>query len=75
MKSHFDKKSVECNFQPGDSLLVFLPVQGSAMQAKFGGPYEIERKRSETDYICVYSRSQKENTSLACEYAKALLQK
>lgn len=31
--------------------MVFLPVHGSAMHATFGGPYEIERKRSETDYI------------------------
>lgn len=31
IKSHFDKRSVKRNFQPGDSVLVFLPVQGSTM--------------------------------------------
>ncbi len=39
MKAHFDKKSVKRNFQPGELVLVLLPVQGSAMQAKFDGPY------------------------------------
>lgn len=51
MKIHFDKKSVKRNFQPGDSVLVLLPVKGSEMQAKFDGPYEIESQISETDYV------------------------
>lgn len=32
-------------------VLVLLPVLGSALQAKFYGPYEIESKLSETDYV------------------------
>lgn len=32
-------------------MLVFLPVQGSTLQAKFGGPYEVESQLSETDYV------------------------
>jgi hypothetical protein len=32
-------------------VLVLLPVQGSALTAKFSGPYVVERKLSETDYI------------------------
>ncbi len=51
MKAHFDKKSVKRNFQPGELVLVLLPVQGKAMQAKFDGAYEIESQLSETDYI------------------------
>ncbi len=51
MKAHFDKKSVKRNFQPGELVLVLLPVQGSAMQAKCDGPFEMESQLSETNYI------------------------
>lgn len=51
MKRQFDKKSVQRNLQVGDSVLVLLPVPGAALQAKFSGPYVIEKKLSETDYV------------------------
>lgn len=51
MKTHFDRKSVARMFQSGDRVLVFLPVVGSPLRAKFSGPYVIERKLSETDYV------------------------
>lgn len=51
MKTRFDKKSVARTFQPGDRVLVLLPVVGSALQAKFSGPYVVDRKVSETDYV------------------------
>ena len=51
MKANFDKSAIERSFKPGDSVLVFLPIPGSALQAKFTGPYVIEKKLSETDYV------------------------
>lgn len=51
MKTQFDRKSVARSFQPDDSVLIFLPVQGSALQAKYSGPYLIEKKLSDTDYV------------------------
>uniref|UniRef100_A0A8C1S4H7 Integrase catalytic domain-containing protein n=1 Tax=Cyprinus carpio TaxID=7962 RepID=A0A8C1S4H7_CYPCA len=51
MKAHYDKQSVVRNFQPGEKVLVLLPVPGSALQAKFPGPYVVERKLGETDYV------------------------
>ncbi|XDV48358.1 hypothetical protein PO909_017780 [Leuciscus waleckii] len=51
MKRWFDKKAVERQFNAGDKVLVLLPVPGSALTAKFSGPYDVERKFSETDYI------------------------
>lgn len=51
MKSCFDKKSVVRSFQPGDRVLVLLPLVGSGLQAKFSGPYVVDRKISETDYV------------------------
>uniref|UniRef100_A0A3B3Q649 Gypsy retrotransposon integrase-like protein 1 n=1 Tax=Paramormyrops kingsleyae TaxID=1676925 RepID=A0A3B3Q649_9TELE len=51
MKSRFDQKSVQRAFKPGDQVLVLLPLPGSALQAKFSGPYAIGSKLSETDYV------------------------
>lgn len=51
MKNHYDIKTVVQSFQPGDNVLVLLPVQGSALSARFTGPYEVVRKLSETDNV------------------------
>ncbi len=51
MKTRFDKKAVARSFNKGDMVLVLLPVPGSALRAKFSGPYVIDAKFSETDYV------------------------
>lgn len=51
MKSTYDKHSVARSFQPGDKVLVLLPVPGSSLSARFFGPYVVERRMSETDYM------------------------
>ncbi len=51
MKQHFDKAAVSRSFSEGDNVLVLLPVPGSALSARFAGPYEVLGKRGETDYI------------------------
>lgn len=43
-------KSVAHSFQPGDSVLVLLPVHNSHMHAWFAGPYKTEKKLSDTNY-------------------------
>lgn len=49
MKEHFDKRATARSFEKGDQVL--LPLLGSVLQAKFSGPYVVERKLSDTDYI------------------------
>lgn len=49
MKTHFYKKSVYLSFQEGDLVLVFLPLPGSPLHAKFSGPYTIKQKISDTE--------------------------
>ncbi len=44
MKTPFDKKSVYRSFLEGDLVLVFLPLPGSPLQAKFSGPYTIKHR-------------------------------
>lgn len=51
MKRRFDKKSESREFQHGDKVLVLLPLPGSSLQSKFSGPYVVERKISDTDYV------------------------
>lgn len=52
-KKWYDRKAVKRHFQPGDKVLVLLPVPGSALSACFAGPYVIVRKVFKTD--CVIS--------------------
>ncbi len=60
MKCHFDHKSVQRCFKEGDQVLVLLPIVGSALSARFSGPYEVLRKLSNTDYvICTPDRKRK----------------
>ena len=51
MKTWYDKKAKVRNFSPGDKVLVFLPVMGHPLRARYFGPYVIEKKVNDTDYI------------------------
>ena len=39
------------SLQPGDLVLVLLPILGTSMSARFSGPYTIDRRLSATDYV------------------------
>lgn len=51
MKRRYDANALSRCFQPGDKVLVLLPVPGSALSARFSGPYRVLKTISETDYI------------------------
>lgn len=51
MKRQFDKKNVARVFEPGNHVLVLLPIPGSGLQTRFSGPYVVEGKLSDTDYV------------------------
>ncbi len=51
MKRCFEKRAVERHFAPGEKVLVLLPSPGSALAARFTGPYVIQNKLSDTDYV------------------------
>uniref|UniRef100_A0AAZ1Y236 Integrase catalytic domain-containing protein n=1 Tax=Oreochromis aureus TaxID=47969 RepID=A0AAZ1Y236_OREAU len=51
MKERYDRKTLKRTFLPGEHVLVFLPVVGSCLQARFSGPYEVERQISDTYYL------------------------
>lgn len=45
MKSGFDCKSLNCRFQPKDSVLVLLPIQNVPLHARFACPYSYDCMR------------------------------
>ena len=51
MKVWYDKKARYREFNPGDKVLVLLPIHGNPLQARYSGPYTIERKVNEVDYV------------------------
>ncbi len=60
MKDRFDRHAVARSFLPDDKVVVLLPIPGSALSARFSGPYNIVRKLSDTDYvICTPDRRRK----------------
>jgi len=49
MKKWYDKDARNRIFKPGDKVLVFLPVPGHSLQARYFGP--VESKDSDLDYV------------------------
>ena len=53
MKDKYEKISVQRSFQSGDKVLAFLPVPGTPLQARYFGPYVIDKKENELNYVIV----------------------
>ena len=51
MKTWYDWKGRNRVFRCGDKVLVLLPVHGSPLQARYGGPYTIKEKVNSVDYV------------------------
>lgn len=51
MKNWYDRKTTDRHFEVGDKVLMLLPIPGSALQARFTGPYLVVHKVSDRDYV------------------------
>ena len=51
MKQYYDKDARSRTFQPGDKVLAFLPIPGHSLQARYFGPYEVESKINDLNYV------------------------
>lgn len=51
MKSWFDRRAKSRSFNPGDQVLLLLPVPGSALEACYRGPYTVKEKVNERNYV------------------------
>lgn len=54
------KRTVTWQLLPGDLVLMLQPTPGASLTARFSGPYIVDKKVSETDYvICTPDRRRK----------------
>ena len=51
MKLRYDENAQDRNFEPGDKVLALLPIPGKPLQARYYGPYTVDKKLSDVDYI------------------------
>ena len=51
MKFHYDVKAQDRNFEPRDKVLALLPIPGTSLQARYYGPYTVDKKLSDVNYI------------------------
>lgn len=53
MKGYCAKKNQYRTFVPGDEALVFLPLQGQPLVARYSGPYVAEQRVVDLDFMVV----------------------
>ena len=51
MKLHYDENALDRNFEPGDTELALLPIPGKPLQARYYGPYTVDKNFSDVNYI------------------------
>ena len=51
MKARYDNHVIDRKFKPGDKILALLPIPGRPLQARYFGPYTIDKKTSDLNYI------------------------
>ena len=51
MKARYDNHVIDRKFKPGDKVLALLPIPGRPLQARYFGPYTIDKKTSDLNYI------------------------
>ena len=51
MKTWYDRKARTRIFNLGDQVLVLLPIHGSPLHAQYCGPYTVEKKTSDVEYV------------------------
>ena len=61
MKTSYDKKARQRKFTPGDKVLVLLPIHGHPLQAHYCGPFVVDKKESDVDYVIKTPGHRKEN--------------
>ena len=51
MKLRYDENAQDINFEPGDKVLALLPIPVKPLQARYYGPYTVDKKLSDVNYI------------------------
>ena len=53
MKKKYDVDAVERSFKPGQKVLALLPVPSNPLNSRYFGPYVIQKKLSDLNYVVV----------------------
>ena len=53
MKAKYDNHVIDRKFKPGDKVLALLPIPGRPLQARYFGPYTIDKKTIDLNYIII----------------------
>ena len=51
MKCWYDENAKERQFMPGDRVLALLPIPGKPLQARYYGPYTVDKQISDVNYM------------------------
>ena len=62
MKLHYDENAQDKNFEPGDKVLALFPIPGKPLQARYFGPYTVDKKLSDVNYIVNTPGRRKQNS-------------
>ena len=53
MKQNYDKNTKERSFKSGDKILALFPIPGKPLQARYFGPFSVEKKASDLNCIII----------------------
>ena len=53
MKARYDNHVIDRKFKPGDKVLALFPIPGGPLQAGYFGPYAIDKKTSDLNYMYI----------------------
>ena len=73
MKLHYDENALDRNFEPRDKVLALLPIPGRPLQARYSGPYTINKKLSDVNFIVNTPGWRKQNSFVALICLKSTL--
>ena len=51
MKARYDNHVIDRKYKPGDKVLALLPIPDRPLQARYFGPYTIDKKTSDLNYV------------------------
>ena len=73
MKKRYGINSKDRTFDIGDQVLALLPATGKPLQPIYFGPYIIEKKLSDVNYVLKTPDRPQGSTVVSCQYVEAIL--
>ena len=65
-KTWYDKNARHRSFEPGQLVLVCLPIRGRPLEAKYCGPYRVMNKKGPVDYLIATQNRKKVGLQRVC---------